>query len=60
MGSPDLRLLLLSMVINEDKDDLESAINLNKYINPYTGEVPKLSDSKLCYTLQDDKVCIDI
>jgi len=56
----DLRLLLLSMFINEDKDDLESAINLNKYINPYTGEAPKLSDSKLCYTLQDDKVCIDI
>ena len=56
----DLRLLLLNMVSNEDKDDLESAINLNKYINPYTGEAPKLLDSKLCYILQDNKVCIDI
>jgi len=56
----DLRLLLLNMVINEDKYALENAINLNKYINPYTGEASKLSDSKLCYTLQDDKVCIDI
>ncbi|WP_440875379.1 hypothetical protein [Thalassotalea sp. PLHSN55] len=56
----DLRLLLLNMVINEDKDALGSAINLNKYVNPYTGEAPKLSRSKLCYTLQNDKICIDI
>lgn len=56
----DLRLQLLNIITQEDKDLLADNLNFEKYKNPYTGESPKLSDFELCYTLQDDKVCIDI
>ncbi|MGJ8692646.1 MAG: hypothetical protein ACSHW0_09200 [Thalassotalea sp.] len=56
----DLRLLLLNIMINEDKAALASIINSDKYKNPYTGESPTLLASQLCYQLSGDEVCIDL
>ena len=56
----DLRLLLLNIITQENKDLLTEILNIEKYKNPYTGESPKLSDSELCYTLQDDNICIPV
>jgi hypothetical protein len=56
----DLRLLLLNIITQENKDSLAENLYLEEYRNPYTGEFPKLSNSELCYTLQDDNICISI
>ena len=56
----DLRLLLLNIITQENKDLLAENLNIEKYKNPYTGESPKLSDSELCYTLQGDNICTPI
>lgn len=54
----DLRLLLLNIITQENNGLSAKTLNLKKYKNPYTGEPPMLIDNDLCYTLQDDQVCI--
>jgi hypothetical protein len=56
----DLRLLLLNIIIQENKDLLADNLSFDKYKNPYTGESPKLSGSELCYTLQEDNICLPV
>lgn len=56
----DLRLLLLNIIINEDKEAIASIINSEKYKNPYTGESPKLLASQVCYQLSEGDICIEL
>ncbi|UPW19475.1 hypothetical protein M0C34_04125 [Agarivorans sp. TSD2052] len=56
----DLRILLLDLLINQDAGFIAEAINLEEYNNPYTGEAPTLSETDVCYTLEEDKVCVPL
>ncbi|MGY5450463.1 hypothetical protein ACVFI8_05890 [Agarivorans sp. MS3-6] len=56
----DLRILLLDLLINQDTGFIAEAIDLDEYKNPYTGEAPTLSETDICYTLQEEQVCVPL
>jgi hypothetical protein len=55
----DIHIMLLRIIIQSEHAIDIDTLKARQYINPYTGEGPFVSDSQLCYQMEE-RVCLNL